>query len=358
MRVAAGCCAVVISATAVARADPPPHCSGPKLVLEPPLSHRRAWSEAASGARRRVDQLTDVDACTHLEVEQTGGAVKVKASAADGRFVERDLAGPSELEPTVVALLVLPPRGANDDDLASVAPQEKPAPPAAPPTKPTAPTTKAATASAGGDQEITRTNAAATSYARRSLELALGGSARSASYLLGAGASLLVNARLDGWLLGGMAHAEQTSSSTSSPSRFSTERSASFGLVFGRRFVTTPFYLDVALEAPILSLTTSAWTAETVAGESAESGEFEPGSDDQLEAPHTVSTHKVVDPHADLRAGGLIRAVVPLGAGFGAFSQVDAEHTLGLIDQPSTENQPRVIAFSAGVSLGVFWGSH
>lgn len=354
---AAGCCAVVISAAAVARAEPPPHCSGPKLVLEPPLSHRRAWSEAAIGARRRVDQLTDVDTCTRLQVEQTGDAVKVKARAADGRSVERDLAGPSELEPTVVALLVLPPHGEHDDDLASVLPRDKPPPPTTPEPKPAAPAPKAAAASTAGDRGVTPANASTKSYARRSLEIALGGSARSASYLLGPGASLLVNARLDGWLLGGMAHAEQTSSSTSSPGRFSTERSASFGFVFGRRFVTTPFYLDVALEAPVLAVTTSEWTAETVEGESEEPGEFEPGSDDQLEAPRTVSTHKVVAPHTDLRAGGLIRAVVPIGAGFGAFSQVDVEHTLGLIEQPSSENQPQVIGFTAGVSLGVFWGS-
>lgn len=357
MRVAAGCCAVVISAAAVARAEPQPECAGPKLVLEPPLSHRRAWSEAASGTRQRVDQLTDVDACTRLEVEQTGHTVQVKASAADGRSVVRDLAGPSELEPTVVALLVLPPHRERDDDLASVVPHEKPPPSAARQPKPAVPAAKATTPISPGDQGVTPVGAGTKNYARRSLEIALGGSARSASYLFGPGASLLVNARLDGWLLGGMAHAEQTSASTSSPSRFSTERSASFGLVLGRRLVTAPFYLDVALEAPILAVTTSEWTSETVEGQSAEPGEFEPGSDDQLETPHTVSTQKVVAPHADLRAGGLVRAVLPLGAGFGAFSQVDVEHTLGLVDQPSGENQPRVVAFSAGVSLGLFWGS-
>jgi len=357
MRVAAGCCAVVISAAAVARAEPPPQCAGPKLVLEPPLSHRRAWSEAAVGARQRVGQLTDVDACTRLEVEQTGHTVQVKASAADGRSVVRDLAGPSELEPTVVALLVLPPQYEHDDDLASVAPHEKPPPPAATQPKPVAPVAKAATRSSAGDQGVTPAGAGTKKYARRSLELALGGSARSASYLFGPGASLLVNARLDGWLLGGMAHAEQTSASNASPTRFSTERSASFGLVFGRRLVTTPFYFDVALEAPILAVTTSEWTSEKVEGQSTEPGEFEPGSDDQLETQHTVTTQKVVAPHADLRAGGLIRAVLPLGAGFGAFSEVDVEHTLGLLDQPSSEDQPRVLAFSAGMSLGVFWGS-
>lgn len=349
---------MVISAAAVAHAEPTPQCSGPKLVLEPSLSHRRAWSEAAIDARRRVEELSDVDACTRLEVGQTAHTVQVKASAPDGRSVVRELSGPSELEPTVVALLVLPPHGEHDDDLLAAAPHDKPAEPAPPPPKPAAAAAKAATPSATGDRGVTPAGTGAKGYARRSLEIALGGSGRSAGYLLGPGASLLVNARLDGWLLGAMAHAEQTSSSTSSPTHFTEERSASFGLVFGRRLVTAPLYLDIALEAPILAVTTSQWTAEKVEGESTEPGELEPGSDDNLESTqHTVSQQKVVDPHMDLRAGGLIRAVVPFGPGFGAFSQVDVEHTLGIVDQPSSEGQPNVIAWSAGVSLGVFWGS-
>lgn len=343
-----------MATSAVARAEPP--CSGPKLVLEPSLSHRRAWSEAALDARRKVAELTDVDACTRLEVGRTGHAIQVKASAADGRSVVRDLSSPGELEPTVVALLVLPPRGEHDDDLA-VSPRDEPAEPvkAAANRVPVAVPPRPASTTA--DEGAVR--GAARPYAPRSLEVALGGSARSAAYLLGPSVGLLVNARLDGWLVGGVAHAEQTSTSSASSTQFTKERSASFGFVLGRRLLTGPVYVDVALEAPVLAVSTSTWTAEVTSGGDDDGQEpLEPGSDDPVTSTTTThSKEKVVAPHADLRAGGLIRAVMPFGVGFGAFSQLDAEHTLGVLPEPSGDGQPRTIAWNAGLSLGLFWSS-
>ncbi|HEV8550535.1 MAG TPA: hypothetical protein VGQ57_15930 [Polyangiaceae bacterium] len=359
MRVAARVCLMVTSAVTVARAEPLTRCSGPELILDPPLSARRPWSQAAGDARRRVAELSDVDACAKLEVEQTRHAVRVRASSSDGRSVVRDLSGPSELEATVVALLVLPPPSAEP----GVSPADAKPAPAAP--KPAAAPAAPKPASSTHADSGVESNAGLGKSAGRgsAFEAALGAGARSASYLMGPGVRSVLDAQLGDWLLGGVIHAEQLSAVSPSTNRFSMERSGSVGALFGRRLLRSPFYLDVAVEAPVLTVSTSRWDAQTQtpgAVQTPEPGENE--NENETDDPGattttTTTSTKVVSPHADLRGGGFIRAVYPFRGAFGMFAELDAEHTLGLVKQPSAEGQPPVVAWSVGLSLGLFWSS-
>lgn len=349
---------------------PPARCDGPSIVLEPALRRHRSWAEAAGDARRRVAELPDIDQCTRLEVTQTQAAFRVRASVADGRSVVRELAGPGELEPTVVALLVLPPperaeeratsttHGTSTPDAApEVAPSAKPTPPRPPPR---APLVTSRVDAHDGTAGAARLGASS----RSGFELALGGSGRAAGSLLGAGASTVLDWRLGGWLLGATVHGEAVKASSSSESGFSSEESGTFGALVGRRLVTRPFYLDVALEAPLLSLRSSHYTAsqvvqETVPPANPDDDTNEPGSDDPSAMPtttsRTVSSRRTVGPAPDLRAGVLVRGVVPFSGHFGATLSADAEHTLGILKVKRVAGQPAPLGWSLGVSLGLFW---
>jgi hypothetical protein len=383
MRLAVGCALMLTLAAESARATPPPSdgCSGPSIVLEPPLSHRRPWREAAGDTEKRVAELTDVDACARLEVEQKAGAVHVRALAADGRSVVRDLSDPSELEPTVVALLVLPPSARSDlgdaDDsetatteaVVSAAKTKQATVQTSAQVKPVVPEPKPTLALAANNGRDTTTASLGSASGRertRGVEVMLAGSGRAAGYLMGPGASALVDWQLGRWLLGATAHAEQVTGPSNAAGRFSALRSASLGAIFGRRLVARPFYLDAAIEAPVLAVTTSQWTSQnvvtqpgtTVPGESDDAGQTESGSDDTTTTPPTSTTQtrtQNTPPSLDLRAGALVRTVVPLAGRFGALLQGDAEHSLGLIKQPKVSGQPAPLGWNFGVSLGVFW---
>lgn len=350
---------VLTTAASIARAEPPRGCSGPELVLDPPLSHRRTWSNAASDARRRVAELVDVDACARLEVEQVPGTVQVRAESADGRAVVRELSGPGELEATVVALLVLPPT--TDAEPTRAGPESKPAasPKAPPPPKPD-PTTASADSRADADATSTPRSSTTTPNAH-AWEIALGGGVRTAPGLLGPGVAAVVNATLGDWLIGGLLRADQTQA-TPAVGHFSLERSAALGFVFGRRLLRKPFFLDVALQAPVLTVSTSKWLAETQhAAEVAtpEAGDDDFGSDDSSSSSETTTSTetRVVPLHADVRAGGFVRAVAPITGAIGMFVEVDGEHTLGIVNPPSTTGQPALGQWTAGASLGLFWSS-
>src|SRR5512146_2721596 len=144
MRLATGLALMLTLLTGGARAQSAPaaeRCVGPSIVLQPPLDQRRSWTRAAGATRRRVAELSDVDACTRLEIEATDDSVQVRASAADGRTVVRQVSKPSELEGTVVALLVLPPaERAEPLEGSNPAGSKAEAPPAAAPKPQTAPT--------------------------------------------------------------------------------------------------------------------------------------------------------------------------------------------------------------------------
>jgi hypothetical protein len=339
-------------------------CHGPSIVLEPSLSHRRSWREAAGDTQKRVAELTDVDACTRLEVEQTGGAVHVRASAADGRSVVRDLAGPAELEPTVVALLVLPPVEHDDTRAAprdadgredsraagkTPAPKNEPARGEASKNQPLP---------SAGARDQTATLAATNGGERtRGVELALAGSGRAAGYLFGAGVSAVVDWQFGRWLLGATVHAEQVSGSSSSSSRYSAARSASVGALFGRRLVARPFLLDAALELPIVAVGAAKWTSEqSVTQPAPENEPGEVGSDDDTQVTTPAQTRNT-PPTADLRAGALVRGVVPFAGRFGATLSADAEHSLGLVKPPTVSGQPASLGWNVGVSLGLFWSA-
>lgn len=344
-------------------------CRGPNIVLDPPLSHHRSWRAAAGDTKKRVAELTDVDACTELEVEQADGTVHVRASAADGRSVVRELSGPSELEPTVVALLVLPPSARGEDfetnadgsehaaavtaaNAAKAKPEE-----AAAPVRTPSPTR----ASARDQREQTATLGAANGTASaRGFEAALAGSGRGAGYLFGAGVSAAFDWRFGGWLLGATAHAEQAKGPSDVAGRFSTVRSASLGALFGRRLVARPFYLDAIAELPIVAVSSNEWTSEKtvttpVSGEN-EAGEVGDDSDDVTGATSaTQSSTQATPPSVDLRAGAMLRGVVPFAGRFGAMLAVDAEHSLGILKVPAPSGQPAPLGWNFGVSLGLFW---
>jgi len=171
-----------------------------------------------------------------------------------------------------------------------------------------------------------------------------------------------VNGQLHRWLFGAVVHGEQVST-TPGTNRFSMERSASLGALFGRRLTSSPLYLDVALVAPVLVVRTSEWvqtSATSTPGEpESEPGENERGSDDPVSAPTatTVSKTKVVAPYADLRAGAMLRAVWPFSGKLGAVAALDFEHTLGVLPTPKISGQPVPVAFSVGLTLGIFWSS-
>ena len=368
MRVAVACALMLTLGPEAARAATPRasgDCRGPSIVLEPSLSQHRSWREAAGDTQRRVAELVDVDTCTRLDVEQAGGAVHVRASAADGRSVVRDLAGPSELEPTVVALLVLPPLERSD---AHAAPEDKPGGEGADdagkapaqkskPAKPEAPKTQA-TASAGARDQTATLGTTNGRERTRGVELALGGSGRAAGYLLGPGVSAVVDWQFGRWLVGATTHAEQVSGPSSTAGRYSLARSASLGALFGRRLVARPFFLDAAVELPIIAVGSGQWTStETVTQPSTSDDAGETGSDDgTTSATSTTRTQKhTTPPTADLRAGALVRGVVPFAGRFGATLSADAEHSLGLLKPPAVSGQPASLGWNVGVSLGLFW---
>jgi hypothetical protein len=372
MRVAVGCALMLTLAGARARAEEPSPgiaCQGPRLVLEPPLSHRRSWRTAAGDTRKRVAELSDIDACTELEVAQSDGAVHVRASVADGRSVVRELSGPAELEPTVVALLVLPPPERADTTdtrldgsepaaavaTASVAKPDQETAAVLPP-KPSA---KPPSTAVRRD-ETASLGAPSGREPTRGFELGLAGSGRTAGYLVGAGASTLVDWRLGRWLLGATAHAEQVTG-PSSVGRYSAVRSASVGALFGRRLVARPFYLDAALELPIVAVSTSQWTSEktvvtTLPGEN-EPGEAGDSEDGPRTSSSTQPSKQTAPPSADLRAGALVRGVVPFAGRFGATLAGDVEHSLGLLRSNQVSGQPAPLGWNFGLSLGIFWSS-
>lgn len=363
-----------------ARAAEPPasdSCRGPNIVLEPPLSHHRSWRTAAGDTRRRVAELTDVDACTELDVEQAGGAVHVRASVADGRSVVRELSGPSELEPTVVALLVLPPvdrpedpgAGTESADVAAaVAAASAAKPSVAPaPAKPPVARPASGARSPGQRDQAEGVRTLAGSEAPRGFELTLAGSGRAAGYLTGPGASALIDWRFGRWLLGANIHAEQVTG-PSTAGRFSAVRTASLGAWFGRRLVARPFYLDAGLKLPIIAVSVSQWTSQetvttpgTTGTESDDAGEAGGESDDPTSTTTTTSSTRTsthtTTPSADLRAGGLLRGVVPFAGRFGAMLSAEAEHSLGIVKPPSASGQPAPLGWNFGVSLGVFWST-
>jgi hypothetical protein len=352
---------MLTTAASIARAEPPRGCSGPELVLDPRLSHRRTWSNAASDARRRVAELADVDACARLEVEQAPGTVRVRAESADGRAVVRELSGPGELEATVVALLVLPPTTEADSTRTGRAANTAASPPAPPASKPES--TALGDSNPRADTAPTSKRSEPTlASTGRSLEVALGAGIRTAPGLLGPGVAAVVNATLHGWLVGGLLSAEQTQAAPA-VGHFSLERSASLGFVFGRRLLRRPFLLDVALQAPLLRVSSSKWLAETQHTgevEGAEAGDDDFGFDGSASSATETTTStetRVVPLHADLRAGAFVRAVAPLTGPLGMFVEVDGEHTLGVLTPPSATGQPRLGQWTAGASIGLFWSN-
>lgn len=195
---------------------------------------------------------------------------------------------------------------------------------------------------------------AAEAAGGHSVELALSGSARSTGYLFGPGVSAVVDWDLGGWLLGGLAHAEEASGPTGAAGRFYSERNASIGALFGRRLVRRPFLVDVALEAPVFALHTSRWTSHVVATSPAESE-----SDDlpsQSDDDAVLQTRTQATPTTfDLRAGGFVRAVVPFAGHFGATLAADGERSLNLLRTAASSGQPASLAWNFGLSLGLFW---
>lgn len=339
-------------------------CRGPSIVLEPALSHRRSWREAAGDTQKRVAELVDVDTCTRLDVEQAGGAVHVRASAADGRSVVRDLAGPAELEPTVVALLVLPPAPRGDaldptgdgdarkrSEDAGKAPATK-----STPAKAETPKNRPAPSDSARDQTVTlgTTNGRERT---RGFELALSGSGRAAGYLFGPGVSAVIDWQFGRWLLGATVHGEQVSGSSSSATRYSSARSASLGALFGRRLVARPFLLDAAVELPVVAVGAAQWTSQqTVTQPITENEPGEVGTEDDAQTTSTTRTRtQATPPTADLRAGALVRGVVPFAGRFGATLSADAEHSLGLLKPPTASGQPASLGWNVGISLGLFW---
>jgi hypothetical protein len=380
MRFAVGCALMLtLGAGSVRAAEPSASdgCRGPSIVLDPPLSHRRSWRAAAGDTRKRVAELSDVDACTELEVEQADGAVHVRASAADGRSVVRELSGPAELEPTVVALLVLPPADRTEDFATSTDGSEHAASvvaasaakpdqehAAALPPKPSATPASAPTPASARDHrdDPARLGGASAGAGTHGFEVALAGSGRAAGYLLGAGASTLVDWRFGGWLVGATAHAEQATGPSNVAGRFSAVRSASLGALFGRRLIARPFYLDAAVELPIVTVSTSEWTStQTVT--TPVPGETEPGEvgedsgDSSSTTSSTRTSNQATPPSVDLRAGGLLRGVVPFAGRFGAMLAADAEHSLGILRMPQVSGQPAPLGWNFGVSLGLFWST-
>lgn len=346
----------------------PAHCEGPSLVLEKPLDAKRSWAVAAGSTRRRFAELPDVDACTRVEVLEEDKRVRVRASAADGRSVVRELSGPRELESTVVALLVLPPSARSEaPEVGPVEPLDPPPPRsdeplpgsvAAKSAGTTTPRTAATPAPSVDDRSVFRTRAGTALLSAHGFDLGVGASGRSAGSLVGGGAQATIDWRVAGWLLGATARAEQITSTAPRPGQVSAQRSATLGAVFGRRFVTRPFALDVAALAPALSLRTSKWTSEnTVSGskDEIEPDEIEPDDDALEHAPRSVSREQATPVRADLEVGALVRGVVPLSTNFGAFLAVDAERTLLTWPAKGPSGEPRPSVWQAGVALGVLW---
>jgi hypothetical protein len=171
-----------------------------------------------------------------------------------------------------------------------------------------------------------------------------------------------------GWLFGGLVRADQTQASTT-PGRYGRERSAAAGFMAGRRLLRAPFYVDLLLEAPIFALRSSTYTVQSVQQSSTTPSDDgtqpeppEPGetNDDGTSSTssQTVNQTKSVPLYADLRAGAALRTVVPFKGSFAMFAELDAEHTLGILKPPSASGQPNVIGWCAGLSLGLFWGTH
>lgn len=343
-------------------------CTGPSLVLAPSLSHRWSWTKAAGDARRRVAELSDVDVCMRLEVEATRESVHVRASAADGRSVVREVTKPSELEATVVALLVLPPAAGDETIDAEPPSADAKASPAAPKTvaspAPNRPplVARARTRTPASrerelpDQAERGARLAADSAEHHAFELALAGSGRSTGYLFGPGVSAVADWDLGGWLVGGTAHGEQAAGPSAVAGRFSLERNASVGGLIGRRLLRRPLLLDVALEVPVLAFHSSRWTSRSVTSAGSSDSDDLGGVDDD-DSAQTVSSVRTqtTPPNLDLRVGGFARAIVPFTGHFGAALAADAERSAGLLPSTSAAGQPASLAWNFGVSLGLFW---
>lgn len=370
LRRAALSLALILASTA-AHAETLGACDGPHIHLDGSLAHAARWSLAARSAESRVTVLPDVDECAVLDVSQRAGKTLVHARAGDGRATERQLSGPDELEPTAIALLVLPPPlGA--DDRAPPAPAAKPpeasrvavaeerAPPAAarPARPPEAP------ASLANERSSAAPAVARAQRSSHAFDLAAGARAEALGQVRGPGAEVAFTFARSGWLFGaGLAFHHLTGTS----GKVSARTGAKLAPLFGRRLSFGRLDLDFLLEAPALSFESNEWsetssTPQMPVVEGDEPGETEEDAaedDDDFETPTSgpvTSQSSLVESSLDLSAGVGLRASVPLAGPLRAYGAVNGEYALRRWPL-GAEAIPVLPAFGFGVSVGVLWSA-
>jgi hypothetical protein len=67
------------------------------------------WMRALTTMQRALESRVDVDRCAELDVTAQPGGARIVATLADGRVAIREIADAADLDPTVLALLLVPP---------------------------------------------------------------------------------------------------------------------------------------------------------------------------------------------------------------------------------------------------------
>ncbi len=312
-------------------------CQGPKLVLDAALGRDVEWVEAAAKARQSIADLSDVDACTLLEVRNTKRSATLRVLSSDGRSAVRTLADSSELGPTVVALLALPPANASES-AALAEPQAEPA--------------------AELDDRGAETQSVFPADEAGGVDLALGPSGRMAGGLAGVGANALLDWNLSNWLLGVSLGGAQLDDRSSSMPRLSRQRSLALGAVVGRRLYGLGVTWDVGLEVPLLAIEQNRWSSETpvVGSHSDDDGGEEADGDDASPVTGTTPVETFAT-YADLRAGALLRASLPFRDSLSVFLALDAQRSLRRWGGRQTDIARAVPPpdYSAGLTIGCLW---
>lgn len=111
------CCALFAR---VARADNAPVCPNGRVIVQGALGEE--WLEPVARVCEHFGNIRDSDPSATLLIVPSGDEIEARATLGDGRTAVRRVRSPNELEMTVEALVVLPPR--------TSAKSEAPTPPA------------------------------------------------------------------------------------------------------------------------------------------------------------------------------------------------------------------------------------
>jgi hypothetical protein len=86
------------------------------------------WARAVAAIQRALADRDDVDRCAEIDVTVQPGGARIVAALPDGRIAVREVAGPDELEPTLLALLLVPPAAAREAPVAALDSARRPEP--------------------------------------------------------------------------------------------------------------------------------------------------------------------------------------------------------------------------------------